>query len=458
MRQLKTISSTPYRYDEELNVRLSKIAERVNSLRASGSLSPGVLKRIRKYFKIKNIYNSNAIEGNQLDYNETRVVVEEGVTISGKPLKDTLEAKNLSHALELFENLADREGEPFLETDIRNLHLAVLKDINDREAGKYRDVEVMISGSQHKPPGPESVAPEMQKLGAWLRQISQPLTTSDKSNPIVLACAAHTWFVFIHPFIDGNGRVARLILNLMLMRYGCPIAVITREDRQRYYEALGESDKTGDLSSIVSLVAESVEESLEEYLSAVEQHRSEEEWAKSLVSRFSENDRTKALNDHGVWKSAMDLLKNYFKQIADLLNEKAKTHGLARFGVKEYGALDFEKFLILRQGRAAKMTWFFGIEFQHDGHKERYLFFFGFISPALRTKLGSNSVTLHISAAEGEAPYERIDASKRNNLPNLCEIGYLPEQEKFCWRLKNGIISSGRVEMAAKEFFEQITR
>ncbi len=130
------------------------------------------------------------------------------MTITGLPLKDQAEAKNLSHALDFLEELAANPSRPITETDIHQLHVLVLKDIDDENAGKYRTVEVEISGSNFKPPGPESVRPQMQDFGIWLKSISvaQPGEFGNR-NALLAAAAAHTWFVQIHPFVDGNGRV-----------------------------------------------------------------------------------------------------------------------------------------------------------------------------------------------------------------------------------------------------------
>ncbi|HTD67987.1 MAG TPA: Fic family protein, partial [Candidatus Limnocylindria bacterium] len=450
MPDLKSIPETPYYYDAAAEARLTDIQAKVFELRKSGRLTPTVLKRLQAYFRIKDIYNSNAIEGNQLNYQETRLVVEQGLTISGKPLKDTLEAKSLSHALDLFQSLADAKAGPIRETDIRSLHAAVLKGVNDREAGKYREVEVAITGSPHKPPRPEAVAPEMQKLSVWLQANT---ASASPLNPVIVATVVHTWFVYIHPFADGNGRVGRLLLNLLLMRHGFPIAVITREERLRYYEALKESDQ-GDLSALVALVAESVEESLEEYLKAVEQQRSEQEWARSLVSRFTETERVRAQNEHSIFISAMELLKNQFRQIADLLGTEAQ--GLAQFRIQDYGSLDFEKFLTLRDGQAAKMTWFFGIQVRSGVRKIRYLFWFGFASERMRPQLGPKAVTLHVSVADSDSKYERIDLCSLPSLPELCEVGYAPGNEQFVWRIRSGRVASGKIDTIARLFFEQI--
>lgn len=257
----------PYLYQHSLEAQLSELRAKVSSLRKDGALSSEALKNLRRFFRIKNIYNSNAIEGNTLSIGETRLVVEQGLTITGKPLKDTLEAKNLSHALDLFEELADREGRPILGVDIRNLQGSILKGIDDENAGKYRSVNVHITGSQHTQPSSEQVASMMSDLTDWLEKLPSPDQLSEEADPIVLACIAHAWFVYIHPFVDGNGRTARLLMNLVLMRYGYPIAIINRDDRQRYYDAL-ETSQGSDLTPFIQLVFESVDESLEEYLRA----------------------------------------------------------------------------------------------------------------------------------------------------------------------------------------------
>ena len=231
------IDGTAYVYDDTRLPDLEKLADRVRNMREQGRLSREVLYRIRKHFRIKNIYHSNAIEGNALAVGETREVVEHGLTITGKPLKDQAEARNLSHALDFLEELAS-SSTPITEHDLRQLHALVLHEITE-EAGAYRSSAVSISGSDYSPPGPESVPAQMEDFGRWLSDVSVAGDTAFAGvSGLLVAAAAHTWFVTVHPFIDGNGRVARLLLNLMLIRHGYPIAIITKEDRLRYYDAL----------------------------------------------------------------------------------------------------------------------------------------------------------------------------------------------------------------------------
>lgn len=445
------ISNTPYSYDELQEPFFQKLSDRVRTMRTHGSLSPAVLGIIRKYFRIKNIYHSNAIEGNILEVGETRQVVELGLTITGKPLKDQAEARNLSQALDFLEELAKDVARPITESDIRQLHSFVLAGINDG-AGTYRTVAVEISGSEFKPPGPESIAAQMRDFALWLGEASSPGEQALAGLEGILAAAvAHTWFVYIHPFIDGNGRTARLLMNLVLMRYGFPIAIISKEDRLRYYDSL-EASQASDLTSFLILLAECIEESLEEYTYAAEEHREQTEWAQSIAQKFTETEKIRLQNEYEIWRNAMELLKSYLRKTADAVNE-ATYYGNVYF--KDFGNLEFEKYLALSAGESAKRTWFLRIDFRRGERSARYLFFFGTGSSVLRGRCG---VTLHLAREEPENSYnyERLDNLSKPNVPDLVEIGYEISKERFVLRRKNGRSSISRVEEFSKQFFEDV--
>ena len=236
-------------------------------MRDHGELSPEDLRVIRDHLRIRNIYHSNAIEGSTLSLRYTRLVVEEGAVITGTPLRHSYEARNLAKALEFAEDLSGKPLQAILENDIRQLNALELEDV-ERTAGAYRRQQVYISGSKFLPPSPERVPAEMQAFGHWLKDAS----VHWESGPadafgLVAASVAHTWFVSIHPFVDGNGRTARLLMNLMLTCHGYPIAVITIADRARYMKALqhNEDSHKGDLTPIIALTAECVGRTLDEY-------------------------------------------------------------------------------------------------------------------------------------------------------------------------------------------------
>ena len=445
------IEGTAYVYDDSRLTDFETLASRVREMRVRGKLSPEVLHRIRKHFRIKNVYHSNAIEGNVLAVGETREVVEHGLTITGKPLKDQAEARNLSHALDFLEELAGNINTPITENDIRQLHALVLHELSD-EAGAYRSVPVAISGSEYSPPGPESVPGQMADFGRWLSEFSVP---DDEAfahvSGLFAAAAAHTWFVTVHPFIDGNGRVARPLMNLMLMRHGYPIAIITKEDRLRYYDAL-EFSQASDLTPFVILIAESIEESLEEYEAAAVEQREQTEWATSLAEKFTHPERVRAENAYEVWRNAMELLKSYLQQTVDVLDQVTDYGNVY---LKDFGSLEFEKYSALRRGASAKRTWFLRVDFLRSDIAARYLFFFGHARHAMRDRC---DVTLHVAREEppNSFHYERVEYIQSTNIPSLAEIGYEMSKESFVVRMRNGRPRTDRIEKFTKVFFEEV--
>lgn len=445
------IEGTPYVYEEARMGSFEKLADRVRTMRADGRLSSEVLYRLRKHFRIKNIYHSNAIEGNVLAVGETREVVEQGLTITGKPLKDQAEARNLSQALDFLEDLAANTETPITENDLRQLHSFVLDGIND-EAGAYRTVPVTISGSEYSPPGPESVPAQMASLGRWLSNASLPVDDAFAGVDGLLAAAvAHTWLVTVHPFVDGNGRVARLLMNLVLMRHGYPIAIVTKEDRLRYYDALEFSQAT-DLTPFLALVAECIEESLEEYEAAAQEQREQTEWAASLAQRFTRPERVRAENEYEVWRNAMELLKSHFQQTVHAVDQASD---FGNIYLKDFGSLEFEKYSALRRGESAKRTWFLRVDFRRGERAARYLFFFGHASYAMRRRC---DVTLHLAREEppNSFSYERLEYIHSPNVPNLTEVGYEMSKERFVVKSRNTNPRKSRVEDFTKQFFEDV--
>lgn len=448
------IKESHFVYDADQQPAIDQIAERVHSLRAMGKLGTEALSRLRRYFKIKNIYNSNAIEGNILNIGETRQVVEQGLTLTGKPLKDQAEVKNLSAALDFLETLAAEQTIPISEHDVRQIHKLVLAEVDDDNAGAYRTVQVEISGSDYKPPGPESVPPQMNEFGQWLSRISVPADEFASVSGLLRALVAHTWFVQIHPFIDGNGRVARLLMNLILMRYGYPIAIITKQDRGRYYDALEES-QIGALGPFIGLVCECLNESLEEYEQAVAEQRENEEWARSIAARFDKPQTVAASNEYEVWENAMELLRSYFRQLVNVIDQRASINHVY---FKEFGRLEFEKYLSLRQGDSVKKTWFFRLDFRSERTAARYLFFFGRPSSALKAEATEVSVSLHVAREERPYHFERLDALTAPNVPNLSELAYVPTDEKFVARGRNQQFRRDKIENIGRSFIDEVVR
>src|SRR5436190_13373747 len=216
------------------------------------------LTRLHEQMVVEWTYNSNAIEGNTLTLKETALVLLHGITVSGKPLREHLEAVNHRAAIQTLEEAIQKKrliDEPFL----RDLHGIILKGIDDAGAGQWRHERVRILGAIHLPPDPRKIPDLMEKFFSWLRNEEKV------SHPVIIAAEAHHRLVHIHPFIDGNGRCARLVMNLILMRAGYPPAVVLKVDRRKYYRFLQEADQ-GEMERYLHFMARAVERSIALYL------------------------------------------------------------------------------------------------------------------------------------------------------------------------------------------------
>lgn len=220
------------------------------------------LKSLKEKLLLEWTYNSNALEGNTLTMQETKVVLE-GITIGGKTMREHLEVINHRDAIYYVEEIIHKE-ETLLQGQIKNLHRLVLKGIDDSYAGVYRDQQVLIAGATNIPSAHYLIQEEMDQL----------MKGHDKEamflHSISRGAMLHALFVGIHPFIDGNGRTARLLLNLELMKEGYPPVIIRVENRVAYYEALDKSISKKDFTAFIQLVSKAIEDSLDLYLSVLD--------------------------------------------------------------------------------------------------------------------------------------------------------------------------------------------
>jgi Fic family protein len=234
------------------------IDEKKDIIDSHRPFSQNMTRQLRDKLIIEWTYNSNAIEGNTLTLSETKVVLENGITIKGKPLKDHLEIINHKEAIEYIEDLVSKNVK-LSEYDIKSVHYLILKEIDSTNAGKYRHENVFISGAKHVPPIYMNVPYEMQKM------IEKYQSWKDL-HPVVRACYLHGEFVKIHPFIDGNGRTARLLLNFELIQSGYPPVVIKTENRADYYDALDKAHTTNNYTDFIKIIVDLVNESENLYL------------------------------------------------------------------------------------------------------------------------------------------------------------------------------------------------
>lgn len=243
--------------EPRLLARLSDKKARLDALRP---LPEAAVSRLNEQLALEWIYNSNAIEGNTLTLRETRLVLETGLTIGGKSLREHLEVINHQQAIDYVETLIHK-NEPVSPFHVRQIHRLVLARIDDESAGQYRTLPVRIAGSAHQPPGPWRVAGLMDEWAGWLAGPAAQL------EPVERAALAHHRLAAIHPFLDGNGRTARLVMNLLLLRDGYPPAVVLRVNRGQYYRVLAQADR-GKGGPLVNFIGRAVERSLTLYLEA----------------------------------------------------------------------------------------------------------------------------------------------------------------------------------------------
>ncbi|MFH1562061.1 MAG: Fic family protein [Nitrospirota bacterium] len=232
---------------------IDKLQKEINNYRPLGK---ELLKQIRQYYRIGLTYTSNAIEGNSLTESETKVVLEDGITIGGKPLKDHYEAIGHSEAFDFLYSLVKNKSVG--EKDIKKLHRFFYYRIDEKKAGQYRKTKVFITGSKYPLPASEEIPELMKALPLKIKELKET------SHPVEASALAHKEFVFIHPFVDGNGRVARLLMNLILLQAGYNIAIIPPIMRQDYIQTL-EKAHTND-KEFIDLIARMVRETQKDFL------------------------------------------------------------------------------------------------------------------------------------------------------------------------------------------------
>lgn len=220
--------------------------------------------RIAQTLELEYTYESNRIEGNTLTLHETDLVINEGLTVSGKSMREHLEAINHQEAIGYIKQFMER-GFPFNERELLSIHNLILRGIIPEDAGSYRRVQVMITGSQHMPSQPYLIPKEMEDYFIWYE------SQKNKLHPLILAAEMHERLVNIHPFIDGNGRTSRLVMNLILLQHGYVIANIkgNYDNRMKYYNALESAQTKNNKEDFLLFIAQVEKESLERYLSMI---------------------------------------------------------------------------------------------------------------------------------------------------------------------------------------------
>lgn len=238
---------------DEVLLRLDAKKSKLDSARPLPSAS---VRSLIEDFQLRYTHETTAIEGNTLTLRETQAVLEHGITVHGKPLRDHLEVINANEALDWLYKVVENKEAPS-EKLIMEFHRILMKGILKEDAGFYRNVPVFIQGAKHIPPNWRKVPIFMQELEQWLKVANE--------HPVVLAAKAHIRLARIHPFVDGNGRTCRLLVNYILMQHGYPPALYTSENRDQYMKALDDVEH-GDEEPFIRITAKATEWTLDRYL------------------------------------------------------------------------------------------------------------------------------------------------------------------------------------------------
>ncbi|MEM8611835.1 MAG: Fic family protein [Cyanobacteria bacterium P01_H01_bin.105] len=245
-------------------------------------LPPAVVAELKQLFDVRFTYNSNAIEGNTLTQSETQLVLEKGITVGGKTLIEHLEVVGHRDAIDYVEALAQQDTK-IGEWEIRQIHSLLFMVIDRAEAGRYRQLDVKAAGTGYTYPPHYLISELMTEFVEWLNSAA-----AQKMHPIDYAAEAHCRFVGIHPFRDGNGRTGRLLMNLLLLRLGYPVVVISNARREAYIEALVQAQQRDSLIVFQELILEAAQESLVEILrvaaTATESQNKGKEFYKEMLT------------------------------------------------------------------------------------------------------------------------------------------------------------------------------
>jgi len=278
--------------------------------------SSSIVRKLEEEFSIVWTYNSNAIEGNTLTLQETELVVNTGITIGGKTVNEHLEAINHFKGIEFLKSIVNKKEE-ISEKIIKKMHKIILSTIDDEEAGNYRRTNVRIVGANHIPPQSMKIPRLMEEFINWYYENERKL---DKSQ---MAAELHYRFVMIHPFIDGNGRVARLLMNLYLMRNGYPPAIILKIDRKKYYRVLNEAN-LGNCEGFENFIGRAIERTLIIYLNSIEPDQNDNrmfislseatkycDYSQEYLSLLARKGRLAAVKIHRNWMTTKEAIEEY---------------------------------------------------------------------------------------------------------------------------------------------------
>ena len=348
----------------ELIADANLLAKQVNDSRP---LPADVIENIQKELLGQRVYNSNAIEGNTLTLRETKSILETSGIVDVGREREATEAINLGKAIA---ELHELRGKPDIwssQNSLIKIHETLMTDVLDFGAGRMRSERVMITGAKHQPPRPE-------KLDLLMTDFFEKLKASVDSEPITLATWTHWCIARLHPFMDGNGRMARLWQDLILFESDLTAAVIRQQERTEYYETLASADD-GDFNPLTQLVTRSLNRTLQISVNAQREADQLKDWAANLVGETHARVDEKRKLEYLRWARQMEQVKDAFERCGTQITNAS--NGAVEVQVSGFEIVDQPTWETLRSGGQAGKTWYFWANFRQGSHRIQYCFFFG---------------------------------------------------------------------------------
>lgn len=356
--------------------------------------------------------------------------------------------ENVTHALDLIEDIAESVDAPIRLINIRQIHRRLFNGHPEVNPGEFRNDEALIQGATDETTQPLLIDWHMGALIDWLGKSSD----SSRLNAVAIAAAAHTDIAQIHPFKDGNGRIARLVMNLILRRAGYPIAIITRNDRERYYDALSHADHLGDLTKLISFLIEVVSTGLIRFENAAEEQRRHDEMAQQIAELIARPEIPRLRDKYEVWKGAFESLQSKFDAMVKDVDRRMVG---GRVFIRLFDMVEFEQFADLYTHKPSQRTWFFRIAFERGNTVARYLFTFRWSDYAI-----SQHSPISLRLGREETPYKFVwlDEVTRPNVPRIHEIAYSVDTGKFAFLDDKQRVQESNEDDIVKRFFGEVIR
>ena len=344
---------------------LNALAYQVNTIRP---LDEAVLHLVNDELLGERVYNSNKIEGSTLTLGETRLILQKQTYIDVQKKREAREALNLGEAVRKIEQLLESEGAWHDVSRFLEVHEILMKGVNDRITGVLRNRDVMIRGAKHQPPGPHEVSDLVDRFFEYSHE------AKESTHGLILATWTHWAIARIHPCEDGNGRMARLWQDMLLLQGRFTVAIIQAQDREAYLKTLSQADE-GDFNPLTQLVCQRVMSTLQLYLNAQEEADASQNWAAQLVGESSTRDVERRKLDYMRWHLAVEQLRDAFTRCASLLNRGGDRS--IEVQVQSYEVIDQPTWETLSAGGSAQKTWYFKVHFRKNNHIMWYYFCFG---------------------------------------------------------------------------------